>query len=136
MSNPLSIENLSGAGVTASGHELDGFSSAANLSVGQELRVREEALKQGLHGVAPAEAQSAGGAGINSFSQMLEKTLGEVNRDQIEADHAIRETIAGRNKNIHETLLAVERADTSLKLMMQVRNKVLDAYREIMRMQV
>jgi flagellar hook-basal body complex protein FliE len=49
---------------------------------------------------------------------------------------AIKELVAGRTKNIHETMLAIERADTSLKLMMQVRNKVLDAYREIMRMQV
>jgi flagellar hook-basal body complex protein FliE len=59
-----------------------------------------------------------------------------VNQDQVQADRAIKELVAGRGKNIHETMLAVERADTSLKLMMQVRNKVLDAYREIMRMQV
>ena len=57
-------------------------------------------------------------------------------RTQAQADQAIRELVAGRNKNIHETMLAIERADSSLKLMMQVRNKVLDAYREVMRMQV
>jgi flagellar hook-basal body complex protein FliE len=44
--------------------------------------------------------------------------------------------VAGKAKNIHETMLAVERADMSLKLLMQVRNKLLDAYREVMRMQV
>jgi flagellar hook-basal body complex protein FliE len=44
--------------------------------------------------------------------------------------------VAGRNKNIHETMLVLERADSSLKMAMQVRNKILDAYREIMRMQV
>jgi flagellar hook-basal body complex protein FliE len=59
-----------------------------------------------------------------------------VNQDQVQANQAIHELVAGRSKNIHETMLAVERADTSLKLMMQVRNKVLDAYREIMKMQV
>ena len=62
--------------------------------------------------------------------------MGQVNLDQHQADHAIKEMVAGRSKNLHETLLAVEKADSSLKLMMQVRNKVLDAYREIMRMQV
>jgi flagellar hook-basal body complex protein FliE len=55
---------------------------------------------------------------------------------QGQADEAISNLVAGRTKNIHETMLAIERADSSLKLMMQVRNKILDAYKEIMRMQV
>jgi flagellar hook-basal body complex protein FliE len=59
-----------------------------------------------------------------------------VNQAQSQADTAIKELIAGRSKNIHETLLTIERADASLKLAMQVRNKILDAYREVMRMQV
>jgi flagellar hook-basal body complex protein FliE len=62
--------------------------------------------------------------------------MDQVNVYQSQADTAIKEMVAGRNKNIHETMLTIERADTSLKLMMQVRNKILDAYREIMRMQV
>lgn len=74
--------------------------------------------------------------GAGNFSQMLQESLEKVNNDQVEADTAIKELIAGRTKNIHETLLTVERADASLKLMMQVRNKILDAYKEIMRMQV
>ena len=59
-----------------------------------------------------------------------------MNQHQHQADTAIKELVAGRSKNIHETMLTIERADTSLKLMMQVRNKILEAYREIMRMQV
>jgi flagellar hook-basal body complex protein FliE len=71
-----------------------------------------------------------------NFSDILKQSVDKVNLYQIQADTAIKELVAGRNKNIHETMLTIERADTSLKLMMQVRNKVLDAYREIMRMQV
>ncbi len=71
-----------------------------------------------------------------SFFKVLEKSLESVNQAQVEADDAIKELVAGRNKNIHETMLAVERADLSLKLMVQTRNKILEAYREIMRMQV
>lgn len=74
--------------------------------------------------------------GGQTFTQILENSVEKVNTMQGQADHAVKELIAGRSKNIHETLLAVERADSSLKLMMQVRNKILDAYREIMRMQV
>lgn len=74
--------------------------------------------------------------GTSSFSQILKDSVDKVNQYQAQADTSVKELVAGRNKNIHETMLTVERADTSLKLMMQVRNKILDAYREIMRMQV
>ena len=71
-----------------------------------------------------------------TFSEILRDSVEQVNLHKTQADTAIKELVAGRNKNIHETMLTVERADTSLKLMMQVRNKILDAYKEIMRMQV
>lgn len=87
---------------------------------------------------AGGPALSIGTAGDTSknFSDILKDSLDKVNLYQTQADTSIKELVAGRNKNIHETMLTVERADTSLKLMMQVRNKILDAYREIMRMQV
>lgn len=78
-------------------------------------------------------AQSTGG---RSFLDMVKESLDKVNADQLQADRAAKELVAGRNKNIHETMLMMEKADMSFKLMMQVRNKVIDAYREIMRMQV
>ncbi len=71
-----------------------------------------------------------------SFGKLLEKSLNDVNNTQLDADRAIKELVAGRNKNIHETMLAIEKADMSFKLAMQVRNKVIEAYKEIMRMQV
>ncbi len=71
-----------------------------------------------------------------SFAQILKDSSEKVNLYQEQANIAIKELVAGRNKNIHETMLTIERADTSLKLMMQVRNKILEAYKEIMRMQV
>ena len=42
----------------------------------------------------------------------------------------------GGTKNIHETMIAIEKAEISFKLMLQVRNKILEAYQEVMRMQV
>jgi len=44
--------------------------------------------------------------------------------------------IAGESKNLHETMIAMEKADISFRLMMGVRNKIIEAYQEIMRMQV
>ncbi|HTL12734.1 MAG TPA: flagellar hook-basal body complex protein FliE [Bdellovibrionota bacterium] len=98
-------------------------------SVGSESVARREMER---HGLQAHEAPAAG----KGFMDMLSGSLQEVNTQQLQADQAIRELVAGRTKNIHETMLAVERADASLKLMMQVRNKILDAYREVMRMQV
>lgn len=80
--------------------------------------------------------ESAGVSGEQTFSQIMKDSLDKVNAYQVEADQSIKNLIAGRTKNVHETLLAIERAEQSFKLMMQVRNKVLEAYREVMRMQV
>ncbi len=84
----------------------------------------------------PFSNQTEAGAGSRSFTQMLSESMDKVNEIQLQADHAAKELIAGRNKNIHETMLMIEKADMSFRLMMQVRNKVIDAYKEIMRMQI
>lgn len=97
-----------------------------------EANVVREMQKNGMSTGTPGVA----GENANTFSGMLRESLDKVNEHQHQADHAVKELISGRSKNIHETMLTLERADTSLKLAMQVRNKILDAYREIMRMQV
>jgi flagellar hook-basal body complex protein FliE len=85
----------------------------------------------------PASApSSAGGAKGGTFLDALQNTMEEVNKTQLEADQSIKDLVAGRTKNIHETMLQLQKADLSLKTMMQVRNKVLEAYKEIMKMQV
>lgn len=121
----LTTENL--GNIVQSGRTEQLFGNGA----ASEFRVAHEMEAQGME---PA-SESAGSAG-HSFAEMLKDSVNKVNEMQTQSDTAIGELVAGRSKNIHETMLAIERADTSLKLAMQVRNKVLDAYREIMRMQV
>lgn len=72
----------------------------------------------------------------NSFKQVLVDSINRVNGLQQEADHAVAELSAGNNRDIHQTMIALEKADVSFQLMMQVRNKIISAYEEIMRMQV
>ena len=84
----------------------------------------------------PGASGLDGGAQPKSFGEMLNQSLDKVNELQMQADGAAKELTAGHNKNIHETMLMMEKADMSFRLMMQVRNKVIDAYREVMRMQV
>jgi flagellar hook-basal body complex protein FliE len=74
--------------------------------------------------------------GSGSFSQTLKESIQEINNLQFRADHAMEEIAQGKSSNLHETMILLEKADTSFRLMMQVRNKLLEAYHEIMRMQV
>jgi flagellar hook-basal body complex protein FliE len=71
-----------------------------------------------------------------SFSQMLNESMSEVNQLQKDANTAIEKLATGKNKDISETMLMVEKADIAFKAMNQIRTKVIEAYKEIMRMQV
>jgi flagellar hook-basal body complex protein FliE len=76
------------------------------------------------------------GAPKGDFNAHLQSALGEVNELQQKAEQAIQQ-LAGEGKgDLQETMIAIEKADVSFRLMMQIRNKVLEAYQEIMRMQV
>jgi flagellar hook-basal body complex protein FliE len=71
-----------------------------------------------------------------NFADTLKNEFKKVNRLQSEANEAVTEMTVGGTKNIHQTMIALEKANLSFRLMMQVRNKVVDAYREVIRMQV
>jgi flagellar hook-basal body complex protein FliE len=71
-----------------------------------------------------------------SFSELLKKSLNEVNHLQVEANSLIEKLVSGKTKNIHETMLAVEKADIAFRAMNQIRQKVIDSYQEIMKMQI
>lgn len=71
-----------------------------------------------------------------SFQKVLQDSLKEVNSLQNQAEEAIRELARGETKDLHRTMVLIEKADLSFKLMMKVRNKLLEAYTEIMRLQV
>jgi len=84
-----------------------------------------------------AAAGRAGGTpGQASFGQVLKDSLAQVNHLQHEADGAIRELASGGTATLHDTMLTIEKAELSFRLMMQVRNKIVEAYQEVLRMQV
>jgi flagellar hook-basal body complex protein FliE len=70
------------------------------------------------------------------FGEMLKESLNEVNKMQLDADKSVEDLATGKNKNIHETMIAISQADMAFRMTMQVRNKVVDAYQEIMRMSI
>ncbi|MDR1298236.1 MAG: flagellar hook-basal body complex protein FliE [Deltaproteobacteria bacterium] len=70
------------------------------------------------------------------FVDHLKATVANTNDMQHQAKTAMEELATGRNGNIHETLISMSKAETSFKMLMQVRNKVLNAYQEVLRMQM
>lgn len=70
----------------------------------------------------------------DSFGDMLGNALNEVNQLKIEADEAINNLAAGKQKDIHQTMIDLEKADVAFQLLMQIRNKIIAAYETVMRM--
>ena len=92
-------------------------------------------------GVNPA--RHAGGSGAaksketaEDFKKLVDDYLQEVNQLQAEADGAVRDLATGKTENLHELMAAVNEADLSFRLMMEMRNKLMSAYKEIMQMRV
>lgn len=71
-----------------------------------------------------------------SFSDTLKDAIHSVNDLQKDADTKVQNLATGKTQNLHETMIATEKADIALRLMVQVRNKIIDAYQEVMKMQV
>ena len=71
-----------------------------------------------------------------SINRTFEKLLQDVNQQQLNAEAKQIELMVTENKDIHGTMLALEKADLSMRLMLQIRNKLVNAYEEVMRMQV
>ena len=87
---------------------------------------------QGMRGAPKAPTQAVG----DKFAAALQGSIAEVNQAQVAADRAAEQMAVGETKNLHEAMIKLEEADISLRLMVQVRNKAVEAYQEIMRMSV
>jgi flagellar hook-basal body complex protein FliE len=72
----------------------------------------------------------------SSFVSLIDKTLSETERLQDAADGMVKSMATGEITDVHQVMLAMNRADLSFRMMLEVRNKLLDAYQEVMRLQV
>ena len=72
----------------------------------------------------------------DGFSDLLLEAVSSVNDLQQKADSSARDFVIGDANSIHDTILALEKANLSLRLLNQTRNKVIEAYQEVMRMQM
>ncbi len=100
------------------------------------MRVDPIALTPAGAARTAAGADSAATGGGKGFGQILADSLDEVNRLQLDAQQASLDLAAGKIQDVSEVVIATEKATIALQLTMQVRNKVVEAYQEMMRMQV
>ncbi len=70
------------------------------------------------------------------FGDLLKQALSEVNQASQTAEGEARNLMLGESADMHSAMLAVQKADLSFQMMMAVRSKLIDAYREVMRMQL
>jgi flagellar hook-basal body complex protein FliE len=92
-----------------------------------------------ISGPAPNELQRAVRPTQGSsaeFVSLLDKFVGDVNDRQMKAEEAVRALAAGKIENVHDVMLAEVEADLSFRMLAQTRNKLVEAYREVMRMQI
>ena len=85
---------------------------------------------------APGAKETQAPAGPEGFTQVLGDMVNRVNDLQMKADQAVQGFVTGESKGLHEVMIAVEKSSISFQLLSQVRNKAVEAYHEIMRMQV
>lgn len=71
-----------------------------------------------------------------SFGDVFKKFVEDVNGLQVQADEQIDKLASGEINDVHNVMIAVEEANTAMEYMVEIRNKIVEAYQEIMRMQV
>ncbi len=87
--------------------------------------------------VNPAAAlQKTNKISVPGFKETLTDSIKKVNELQVKAQQAMENLATGRSQNIQETMIAIEQAEIAFKMMVQVRNKIISSYHEIMRMSV
>ncbi len=84
----------------------------------------------------PAHRIEADDQRVPAFSETLKKFMSDVNQMQNHADRSIEKMAAGEITDVHQVMVAVEEANTAFSLMMEIRNKMMDAYQEVLRMQI
>jgi flagellar hook-basal body complex protein FliE len=101
----------------------------------KQIEMELNKLQQKM-GVDKPDAQKPESA-QQEFGKILKDAISEVNELTTEADEAVQKQIAsGETQDLHSTMIAMQKAQVSFETMMQIRNKIVKAYEEIMRMPV
>ena len=101
----------------------------------EQARDIQQAAKTGQVESTQA-AQGAGAVQGAGFGEVLNQFVGEVNQKQLDSTQAVNDLLAGKEVPLHEAMIAMQEAGVAFQLMVEVRNKLLEGYQELMRMQI
>ena len=91
---------------------------------------------QPLQQIQPIQVNTPAAASAGGFKNVLQSAIQQVEAAQATGDNAIQSYLSGENQDLHSTILAAQKADLQFDMFVQVRNKVVGAYQEIMKLQV
>ncbi len=101
-----------------------------------EIYLQRTSPLQQLHELESRLKQPSAASGAPSFRDLLNQAIAEVDQAHKISDQQIQGVLSGEVQDVHSAMIAMQKADLSFQMMMQVRNKLIDAYHEVMRMQV
>lgn len=99
-----------------------------------ELKGIESGL--GIGKAFPEIGAAKSSSPVEGAGKFFSELVSKVNDLQTQSDKSIQALASGENKNLHEVMISMEKASISFQFMSSVRNKALEAYQEVMRMQV
>jgi flagellar hook-basal body complex protein FliE len=105
----------------------------ANIEAAKPKTIPFTELEKLSPGILPLPAGPVQSGG---FEKIVTDLVGEVTAKQAEAASSVNGLMSGKNVSLHQTMIAMEEASISFQLMVEVRNKLLESYQELMRMQV
>lgn len=100
------------------------------------MKLNEIESGAGMGTAFPVTANVKQASPVEGAGKFFSELVSKVNGLQNQSDKAIQELASGENKNLHEVMISMEKASISFLFMSQVRNKAVEAYQEIMRMQI
>ncbi len=124
------LTSLVGPGGSAAAAGLDP-AKLASLLPGSDAAALNPALPRAI-----ASTPIRGTGGPDVFGNLLGQMVNEVNAKGATANEAVKGLLSGKDVSLHQTMIAMEEASVSFQLMVEVRNKLLESYQELMRMQV
>ena len=89
-----------------------------------------------IQAISPIEIGGPASSGSSDFGSILQGAINQVEGASNNANQSVQNFLSGDGDDLHSTVLAVQRANLEFDMLMQVRNKVVSAYQEVMRMQM
>src|ERR1041384_2356468 len=98
---------------------------------GLQMSLPQPMMPRGIEGLQQPPPLQENSTGSPSFKDFMLQAIDQVNAMQLDADHSVEQLLTGGDVNPAEVLTAVQKADLSFRMMLQVRNKLMQAFQEI-----